>query len=833
MEILPVDPLAEPAALKSADKGVALRRASPGDHVFLSTLPAGPRDRRVALGVVIVSAAIFLVLAPFARVALTPVPAFIPAYQSALAICNLMAAVLLFGQYSILRTPALRDLASGYLFAGLMVVVHTLTFPGVFAPTGLFGAGSQTTAWLYMFWHGGFALFLISYAQRRAAPADGSTGLAPILPAVGFVIAAVLACTVLVTVGQALLPSVMIGDRYKPAQLFVTALVWLLSLAALLALWRRRPLSLLDLWLVVVMCTWLLDMALGAVLNNARYDLGWYSGRIYGLLAAGFILLVLLLETRALYARLVRPVEAQRSAAESLARELAAANTALRDATEQRHRDLVDLMQEAIWVHSEGKILFANPAAVRFFSADRVEDLIGRPSIGWVHPDDRERAAGRTQALMASPCSVPVTEMKLVALDGKVRTAAVHAVSFLQDGKMHVMASALDVTALRDAQIQLQQSQKMESVGQLTGGIAHDFNNLLTVVIGSLDTALEKAPTELRPLIQGALGASERGAALVRQMLAFSRRQILAPEPIDIGALAEGMEDLLRRTLGEHIEIELRPAPGLWLALADKGQVESALLNLAINARDAMAPGGKLTIETSNAHLDEEYVRTNEEVTAGDYVILAVSDTGSGMPPDVIKRAFEPFFTTKATGKGTGLGLSMIYGFAKQSGGHLKIYSEVGHGTTIRLYLPRHASQAAQPGRAAAPAAPADPVKGHETILVVEDDAMVRGLVTKHLKELGYRVLDCFDGAGAQRILASGESIHLLLTDVVLPGAMTGRELADAARKLRPGLKILFSSGYTQQAIDHQGKLEPGVQFLPKPFRRAELADKVRAALDG
>jgi len=246
-----------------------------------------------------------------------------------------------------------------------------------------------------------------------------------------------------------------------------------------------------------------------------------------------------------------------------------------------------------------------------------------------------------------------------------------------------------------------------------------------------------------------------------------------------------------------------------------------------------MAPGGKLTIETSNAHLDEEYVRTNEEVTAGDYVILAVSDTGSGMPPEVIKRAFEPFFTTKATGKGTGLGLSMIYGFAKQSGGHLKIYSEVGHGTTIRLYLPRHASQAAQPGRAAAPAAPADPVKGHETILVVEDDAMVRGLVTKHLKELGYRVLDCFDGAGAQRILASGESIHLLLTDVVLPGAMTGRELADAARKLRPGLKILFSSGYTQQAIDHQGKLEPGVQFLPKPFRRAELADKVRAALDG
>jgi PAS domain S-box-containing protein len=832
MEILPVDPLAEPAALKSADKAVASHEARPGHHVFLSTLPAGSGDRRVALGVVIVSAAGFLLLAPFARVALPPVPAFIPAYQSALALCNLMAAVLLFGQYSILRTPALRVLASGYLFAGLLVVVHTLSFPGVFAPTGLLGTGTQTTAWLYMLWHGGFPLYVLGYARRRSAPPDGSTGIASLLPAVGLVLASVLVCTLLVTLGQALLPDLMSGDAYRPGQIFVTSLVWLLSGAALFALRRRRPLSVLDLWLVVVMCTWLLDMALGAVLNNARYDLGWYSGRIYGLLAAGFILMVLLLETRALYARLVRPVEAQRSAAESLAQELAAANVALRDATAQRHRDLVDLMQEAIWVHSEGRILFANPAAVRFFSAARVEDLIGRPSIGWVHPDDRERAAARTAELMASPCSVPVTEMKLVALDGKVRTAAVHAVSFLEDGKMHVMASALDVTALREAQVQLQQSQKMESVGQLTGGIAHDFNNLLTVIIGSLDTAIDKAPAELRPLIQAALGASERGSALIRQMLAFSRRQILAPEPIDIGALALGMEDLLRRTLGEHIEIELRPAPGLWLARADRGQVESALLNLAINARDAMAPGGKLTIETRNAHLDEDYMRANEEIAPGDYVMLAVTDTGSGMPPEVIERAFEPFFTTKATGKGSGLGLSMIYGFAKQSGGHLKIYSEVGHGTTIRLYLPRHANAAAEPA-AGAPIAASEHAGGRETILVVEDDPMVRGLVTEHLTALGYRVLDTPDGAGAQRILAGQEEIDLLLTDVVLPGAMTGRQLAEAARKLRPGLRILFSSGYTQHSIDHQGKLEPGVRFLPKPFRRAELADKVREALDG
>jgi PAS domain S-box-containing protein len=848
---MPVRSLPEPDALRAAQRGFAAsaKPDAPPRHVFLSTLPATARDRSIALVAVILSAGIFAVLAPLARTMLPEVVAFIPAYQSALALADLITAVLLFGQYSILRAPGLCYLASGYLFTALMVMVHTLSFPGAFTPTGLLGAGQQTTAWLYMFWHGGFPLFLIAYARARPTGTQSGAGLSPIIAAVGAVLLAVVAIALLATQGQALLPMVMAGDTFRPAQVLITSMVWLLSFAALIALWRRKPRSVLDVWLMVVVCAWLCDMALGAVLNNARYDLGWYSGRIYGLLAATFILSILLLETRTLYSGLVHSAETARAAAETRAEQLRDSQDALHRlnetleqrvreraqalaVTEQRHRDLVALMQEAIWVHSEGQILYANPAAVRFFSAGRVEDLIGRPSIGWVHPDDRERAAGRTEQLMASPCSVPVTEMRLVALDGKVRIAAVHAVSFLQDGKMHVMASALDVTALREAENQLHHSQKMESVGQLTGGIAHDFNNLLTVVIGSLDTALEKSPDDMRPLLQAALGASERGAALIRQMLAFSRRQVLAPEPIDLGALAQGMEDLLRRTLGEEIEIELKPAARLWRALADKGQVESALLNLAINARDAMAPGGKLTIETRNAHLDDDYVRINPEVGPGDYVMLAVTDTGSGMPPDVIERAFEPFFTTKATGKGTGLGLSMIYGFAKQSGGHLKIYSEVGHGTTIRLYLPRHMAQAPAIDVAKANE-PADHAGGRETILVVEDDPMVRSLVTQRLLELGYRILEAAEGATALKTLESAAPIDLLLTDVVLPGAITGRELGDAAKKLRPGLKILFSSGYTQNSIDHQGKLDPGVQFLPKPFRRAELAAKVREVLDG
>jgi signal transduction histidine kinase/CheY-like chemotaxis protein len=423
-------------------------------------------------------------------------------------------------------------------------------------------------------------------------------------------------------------------------------------------------------------------------------------------------------------------------------------------------------------------------------------------------------------------------EMRLLRDDGKVSTVAIHAVSFRQDGRMHVMASARDVTAQREAEALLHQAQKMESVGQLTGGVAHDFNNLLTVVIGSLDAVIDRAPAELRALIEGALRAAERGATLVRQMLAFSRRQTLIPEALALNDLAAGMEHLLKRTLGEHIEIEMKLAPGLWPALADKAQVESALLNLAINARDAMPDGGKLTIETGNHHLDADYAAHNAEVTPGDYAMLAVTDTGTGMPPEVIEHAFEPFFTTKGVGKGTGLGLSMIYGFAKQSGGHLKIYSEVGHGTTLRLYLPRQRASTAAEAAVPAPAVDQHP-RGGETILVVEDDPLVRNFVVQQLRDLDYTVLEAADGPQARRLLESDAPIDLLLTDVVMPGGVTGRELAEGAQRRRPALRTLYTSGYTENSIVHQGKLDAGVHFLSKPFRRQDLALKVREVLDG
>src|SRR5262249_14741700 len=335
LEALPLGPAHEPAVDNDIGSlAAALAQGGwPEERVFLSTLPAALRDRRLALTVVLLSFAAFAALAPFARVPLAGVSAFIPTYQSALAIGDLITAALLFGQFSILRSPQLRILASGYLFTALMVVVHTLSFPGVFAPTGLLGAGPQTTAWLYMFWHGGFPLFVIGYAgfSKAGVDAAGLTGgvRAPILWSIAGVAAAVAAFTLLVTQGQALLPAVMAGNRYTPVQVGVISVVWLLSLAALIALWRRRPHSVLDLSPMGVMCAWLFDMGLGAVLNAARYDLGWYSGRVYGLMAAGFVLLVLLLETRALYARLARSLGAERSAAARRAQDLQAVNQAL------------------------------------------------------------------------------------------------------------------------------------------------------------------------------------------------------------------------------------------------------------------------------------------------------------------------------------------------------------------------------------------------------------------------------------------------------------------------------------------------------------------------
>ena len=384
----------------------------------------------------------------------------------------------------------------------------------------------------------------------------------------------------------------------------------------------------------------------------------------------------------------------------------------------------------------------------------------------------------------------------------------------------------------------LRQAQKMEAVGRLTGGIAHDFNNLLTAIMGNLDLALRRleGPQRVRGWLTNCRQASERAATLVQRLLAFSRQHPLQVRSVDINRLVQGMSELLSRSIGETVTIETVLAGGLWNAAVDPNQLENAIVNLAVNARDALPDGGQLTIETANCHLDEHYVETaGEEVAPGQYVMVAVSDSGAGMTREVMSRAFEPFFTTKPAGAGTGLGLSQVYGFVKQSGGHLRIYSEVGQGTTIKLYFPRLIAQADVPPWTPREPAPviAPPADGTETILVVEDDEQVNRLAVEALAERGYRVLSASDGASGLRIAGSAGQIDLLLTDVVLPGGMNGRELADEMRQRRDDIKILYMTGYTRNAIIHHGRLDPDIDLLTKPFTADALARKVRRVLDG
>ena len=391
----------------------------------------------------------------------------------------------------------------------------------------------------------------------------------------------------------------------------------------------------------------------------------------------------------------------------------------------------------------------------------------------------------------------------------------------------------------RKAEEALHQAQKMEAVGQLTGGIAHDFNNLLQVMLGNLFLVQDKLSGNdaLLRHVAMAITAGDRAASLTRHLLAFARRQPLAPKELDLNALVTAMTGLLRRSVGETIRVETAPAAGLWRTWADANQVESALLNMTINARDAMPNGGSLRVETGNAVLDETFPAAGVEVMPGQYVMLRVTDTGIGMPPDVLERAFEPFFTTKPIGQGTGLGLSQLYGFARQSDGHVTIDSEPGRGTTVTLYLPRHdgatkgATRAGEPAAIPRPAPPAHR-RSHETILVVEDEALVLMLWTEALESRGYHVLQAGEPDAAIAILESDALIDLLVTDVGLPG-MTGRDLADVARTLRPGLKVLFVTGYAHYAALEPESLQTGTRMLSKPVGVDALQSMVRAMLDG
>jgi signal transduction histidine kinase len=450
-----------------------------------------------------------------------------------------------------------------------------------------------------------------------------------------------------------------------------------------------------------------------------------------------------------------------------------------------------------------------------------------------LHPDDLEHTRAGFELTQVGQPAIRFAN-RYRCKDGSYRW--ISWVGIPEDG--FVYCTGRDITAERAAEIELaatqealRQSQKMEAVGHLTGGIAHDINNLLTGIIGSLDLVRRRMATD-RPgdiprFMDAASTSALRAAALTHRLLAFARRQSLDTRPNDINRLVASMEDLLHRTLGEQIELQSTLAADLWTAFADANQLENALLNLAINARDAMPDGGRLTIETANAVLDTDYTSLHADVEPGDYVVVSVSDTGTGMPPDVVTKAVDPFFTTKPVGEGTGLGLSMIYGFAKQSGGHLRIYSEVGQGTTVKLYLPRALQDAVDLDTSAV-----DTPRGQgETILVVEDDTTVRLIVSDVLEELGYHVLVAPDARPAIPLLRSDQRIDLMISDVVLPH-INGRKLAEIARASRPDLKVLFVSGYAENATFRGDVLDSGMDMLTKPFALDALAAKVRMMIE-
>jgi PAS domain S-box-containing protein len=513
--------------------------------------------------------------------------------------------------------------------------------------------------------------------------------------------------------------------------------------------------------------------------------------------------------------------------------------------SERRYRRLVEAVVDyAIFqLDRTGHVTTWNPGAERI-KGYRAEEIIGRHFSTFYAEEDRQ-AGVPTRALETA-----AREGRYEAEGWRIRKDGSRFRAFVvidairdEDGQIIGFAKVTrDVSerfeaqrALKEMQEQLAFSQKMEAVGQLSGGIAHDFNNLLMIVIGNLETIQRhslKPPTDAALLraVKNAMRGAQRAAALTSRLLAFSRRQALDPKPLDVNRFINGLVDFLQRTLGEAIQVEAVGAAGLWQVEVDTNQLESAIVNLAINARDAMPQGGKLTIEATNIYADDQYCRINPELTPGPYVLICVSDTGVGMTPEILSHAFEPFFTTKELGHGTGLGLSQVYGFVKQSGGHIKIYSEVDHGTTVRIYLPRLTgtppSEEEELG---------DPVPGgerSETILLVEDDVDLRDYLADVLQNLDYRVIATANPAAALAVLADpGRRIDLLLTDIVMP-EMNGRELARQAQSSRPSLKVLYMTGYSRNAVVHQGRLDKDVDFLQKPVSQGQLATRVRLALD-
>jgi signal transduction histidine kinase len=665
---------------------------SAAGQAFLGAAPAGRWDRRLAMALAVLSFLGFIATAPFARMPLAPVPQFVPAYESALWVCDLATALLLLGQFYRSRSPALLVLSAGYLMSTLIIPPHMMAFPGLFAPKGLLGGTGQTIAWLYVLWHAGFPLFVLAHGlvariEVRRGWTVNRPGLA-ILVAVVVVAAYVALCLWLALYGT-FLPVISVNGQYgRMLTSGVAPAILAISVIALVVNWPGRRGSVLQVWLTAVMSAWICDTSMSSILSNTRFDLAWYAGRVYTMMAGAFLFGVLLMDLSRLYGRL----------------------------------------------------------------ADALQD-----------------------------------------------------------------AEAQNLALVRSRE-ELTRAQRMEAVGQLTGGIAHDFNNILTAVTGCLEMIARKPDDSVgvRRLARNAATAADRGAQLVRQLLTFSRRQNLNPQVLDANELLLEMATLARKGLGDPVALKFDLGEALWRIHVDAGEFQAAVLNLLSNARDAMPGGGVVTIRTRNDATGPK---------GGSYVVVSVEDTGEGMDEATLARVFEPFFTTKEIGRGTGLGLSQVYGFAESAGGFVDIQSAPGEGASVSLYLPRTLLPVAE----AAPRAPAPgPMRTRLRILVVEDDADVIRAIAETLDDAGFDVVTASTGAEALAVLKGAARVDLLFTDVMMPGGLDGVGLAEAGLKVRPDLKVLLTSGYSQALL--QERLHD-LPILAKPYHRDELLGRLQQLL--
>ncbi|WP_439815455.1 MASE4 domain-containing protein [Zavarzinia sp. CC-PAN008] len=814
----------------------------------LADTQAGPLHRVMAtLVAVLLSGLTLWSLA--GNVQLAKLTSFMPATIAAIAVVELITALMLLTQFWHLRRRPLAWLGGAYLFAGLIVIPFVLTFPEAFSESGLMGAGPQTTSWMWMFWHVGFPAIVLGYigcVLRDPALLAPET-VANLIPLVVILaLAAVVGVTVLATLGHDHLPVVFASGSYSGITTSgIGPLAAVLCVVGLVGLWHATRLrTVLNLWLAVALFAFLLDI-LGVLFGHSRYTFSWYVARVNGLVSAFTVLCAFLVEINALYQHLL--TAAQRTAEDN--DRLVEAEAALRQRSGVLQAAFEGLAEAVCALDQNRRLIAWNR---RFFSLFGFPDdyaRVGMPAEAFArfNAERGQYGPGDVDAIVRQQVQVLETDRfmtyELDRPDGS--TLEVQMTPLPTGG---VLVTMREITDRKQAEArlraektateeQLAQLQKMESLGHLTGGLAHDFNNLLGVVIGNLDLLMEEMPRQgpAREMGEAAIDAALRGAELTRQLLAFARRQPLRPKLLDANVVVADTARLLSRTLGEQVRIHLVPQEqGLWPVMADPALLESALVNIATNARDAMPNGGTLTVRTANSEIEQDYADSHGDVRAGDYVMIELTDTGSGMPPEVVARVFEPFFTTKEVGRGTGLGLSMVYGFIRQSGGHVQIYSEQGRGTVIRLYLPR----ALQVGEQSSGATDRRRLMatGNEPVLVVDDNPHMRTTAAKQLSSLGYAVFEAEDAASALDTLAA-HPIALLFTDLVMPGRMSGADLAAEAQARQPDLRVIFTSGFPQNARPDDGPQSPrrlpdDAVLLGKPYRKADLAALVRRVLD-